>query len=349
VFAFGEWVGGRYSVWSSVGLPIAIAVGMPAFERFLAGAHAVDLAFRSAPLERNVPFLLAATGVWNRNFLGIPGTWCCPLRPAHGDCPATCAADGVERQRVDAGGNPPGRPAAIFGEAGTLGQHAFYQWLHQGTDPASCDFVVVARPMGARVEEHRELLAHALAQSEALMTGRDTGNPHRDCPGNRPSTTFVLPALEPAALGALVAIYEHKVYAQAVLWGVNPFDQFGVELGKTIAANILPASGRSPPLHPPPITFSASSPGRWRPACWSGARRHVHRDLADRRRCAPPWRSPTAGVVALPTRLCSPATGSRHSGHALPPSSTRTMQRVRQNVARIAEGKTASALIDASA
>jgi glucose-6-phosphate isomerase len=141
---------------------------------------------------------------------------------------------------------------ALFGEAGTLGQHAFYQWLHQGTDEASSDFIVVAQRMGTRASEHAVLLAHALAQSEALMTGRATGNPHRDCPGNRPSTTIVLPALEPAALGALVALYEHKVYAQAMLWGVNPFDQFGVELGKAIAGRILPgfAEGGAPELHP---------------------------------------------------------------------------------------------------
>jgi len=145
-------------------------------------------------------------------------------------------------KRVEAGGEAVGVPTcpALFGEAGTLGQHAFYQWLHQGTDEASCDFIVVARPMGSRDADHAVLLANALAQSEALMTGRSTGNPHRDCPGNRPSTTIVLPALEPAALGALVALYEHKVYAQAVLWGVNPFDQFGVELGKAIAGRILP-------------------------------------------------------------------------------------------------------------
>jgi glucose-6-phosphate isomerase len=156
-------------------------------------------------------------------------------------------------KRVDAAGAPVPVPTcpALFGEAGTLGQHAFYQWLHQGTDEASCDFIVVARAMGSREPEHAVLLANALAQSEALMTGRATGNPHRDCPGNRPSTTIVLPSLEPAALGALVALYEHKVYAQAVLWGVNPFDQFGVELGKAIAGRILPGLAQgAPDMHP---------------------------------------------------------------------------------------------------
>ena len=256
VFPFGDWVGGRFSVWSSVGLPIAIALGMPAFERFLAGAHLVDLEFRSAPPERNVPFLLAAAGVWNRDFLGIPVHVVLPYAQRMASLPGYLQQLEMESngKRVDAGGNPVPVPTcpALFGEAGTLGQHAFYQWLHQGTDEASCDFIVVARPMGSRAPEHAVLLANALAQSEALMTGRATGNPHRDCPGNRPSTTIVLAQLDPASLGALVALYEHKVYAQAVLWGVNPFDQYGVELGKAIAGRILPgfAEGGAAPLHP---------------------------------------------------------------------------------------------------
>jgi len=156
-------------------------------------------------------------------------------------------------KRVSPAGEPVAHATcpAIFGEAGTLGQHAFYQWLHQGTEEASSDFIVVARPMGSRESDHAALLANALAQSEALMTGRSTDNPHRDCPGNRPSTTIVLPSLEPAAIGALVALYEHKAYTQAVLWGVNAFDQFGVELGKAIAGRILPAiAGEPGTLHP---------------------------------------------------------------------------------------------------
>ncbi len=255
VFPFGEWVGGRFSVWSSVGLPVAIAIGMPAFERFLAGAHALDLDFRSAPLERNVPLLLALVGVWNRNFLGIPVHAVLPYAQRLASLPGYLQQLEMEStgKRVGADGAALAWATcpAIFGEAGTLGQHAFYQWLHQGTDEASCDFVVVAKPMAARESEHAVLLAHALAQSEALMSGRATGNAHRDCPGNRPSTTIVLPALEPAALGALVALYEHKVYCQAVIWGVNAFDQFGVELGKAIAGRILPAlSGKEASLHP---------------------------------------------------------------------------------------------------
>lgn len=255
VFPFAEWIGGRFSVWSSVGLPVAIALGMPAFERFLGGAHAVDIEFRSAPLERNVPLLLALVGLWNRDFLAIGVHAVLPYAQRLASLPGYLQQLEMESngKRVTASGEPVAAPTcpAIFGEPGTLGQHAFHQWLHQGTDVASSDFVIVARPMGRGEEEHRVLLAHAMAQSEALMTGRDTGNPHHDCPGNRPSTTIVLPALEPASLGALVALYEHKVYCQAVLWGINAFDQFGVELGKSIAGRILPAlTGEAADQHP---------------------------------------------------------------------------------------------------
>ena len=255
VFPFAEWIGGRFSVWSSVGLPVAIALGMPAFDRFLAGAHAVDLNLRSAPPERNVALLLALAGIWNRNFLGIGVHAVLPYAQRLASLPGYLQQLEMESngKRVSAAGAllETTTCPAIFGEPGTLGQHAFHQWLHQGTDAASCDFIVVARPMGSRAQEHRILLAHAMAQSEALMTGRETGNPHRDCPGNRPSTTIVLPALEPAALGALVALYEHKVYCQAVIWGINAFDQFGVELGKAIAGRILPSlAGDAGELHP---------------------------------------------------------------------------------------------------
>ncbi len=255
VFPFADWVGGRFSVWSSVGLPVAIALGMPAFERFLAGAHAVDLEFRSAPPERNAPLLVALAGLWNRDFLGLAVHAVLPYAQRLSSLPGYLQQLEMESlgKAVAADGAAVGVPTcpALFGEAGTLGQHAFYQWLHQGADGAACDFVVVARAMGSREAAHEALLANALAQSEALMTGRSTGDPHRDCPGDRPSTTIVLPALEPAALGALVALYEHKVYAQAVLWGLNAFDQFGVELGKAIAGRILPAfAGDDAALHP---------------------------------------------------------------------------------------------------
>ena len=139
----------------------------------------------------------------------------------------------------------------MWGGVGTVGQHAFHQWLHQGTDNVSCDFIVSARSMGTNAAHHEILLAHALAQSEALMEGLATPETHRACPGDRVSTTFVLPQLDAYSLGALLALYEHKVFTAAVVWGVNPFDQYGVELGKTIAGQVLPAvRGEDVPLHP---------------------------------------------------------------------------------------------------
>jgi glucose-6-phosphate isomerase len=255
IFPFADGVGGRYSLWSSVGLSVAIALGMPAFEHLLAGAHAADLEFRSSPLERNVPLLLALAGVWNRNFLGAASHVVIPyaqrLASLAGYLQQLEMESNGKRATLAEGIADFATCPALFGEPGTLGQHAFHQWLHQGTDIPACDFIVVARSMGSRPGEHDILLAHALAQSEALMTGRAGGDPHRDCPGNRPSTTIVLRSLDPGSLGALIALYEHKVYCQALIWGVNCFDQFGVELGKTIAGRILPAfRGAETSLHP---------------------------------------------------------------------------------------------------
>ncbi len=247
VFTFGDYVGGRYSLWSSVGLPVALALGANEFEKLLAGAHAVDIDFRSSPLERNAPVLMALVGLWNRNVLGIGNHAVLPYAARLATLPAYLQQLEMESggKRVDRDGRSLGYPTApaVWGGAGTEGQHAFHQWLHQGTDPVACDFVVVARPMGSRPEAHARLLANAAAQSEALMNGVATPEPHRDCPGGRPSTTIVLPALDAHALGSLIALYEHKVFVQACAWNTNPFDQWGVELGKRIAARILPALG----------------------------------------------------------------------------------------------------------
>jgi glucose-6-phosphate isomerase len=255
VFPFHDWVGGRYSLWSSVGIPIALAIGMQGFDELLSGAHAVDLAFRSDPLERNVPALLGLIGIWNRNALGIPSHAVLGYGSRLSSLPAYLQQLEMESngKRVDASGNPVGAQTCpvIWGGTETPGQHAFHQWLHQGTDIASCDFIVSARPMGSELEHHRILLANALAQSEALMAGVQTKEPWRVCPGDRMSTTFVLPQLDPRSLGALLAIYEHKVFVQGVVWGIDSFDQFGVELGKTIAGRILPALRGAPAeLHP---------------------------------------------------------------------------------------------------
>ncbi len=255
VFPFGEWVGGRYSVWSSVGLPVAIALGMPRFEQLLAGAHAADLEFRSTPLEHNVPALLALVGVWNRNALGAPShaVLAYASRLEH----FTAYLQQLEMEsagkRVDAEGRAldVATCPVIWGGVGTPGQHAYHQWLHQGTDPFSCDFIVAARAMGGIGAHHEILLAHACAQSEALLTGNPAAEGHRACPGDRPSTTLVLPELDALHLGALIAMYEHKVFAQATIWGIDAFDQWGVELGKAIAGEVLPAlRGAEAALHP---------------------------------------------------------------------------------------------------
>ena len=254
VFTFGESVGGRYSLWSSVGLPIAIAVGMARFDQLLAGAHAADLHFRSTAFERNVPVLLGLIGVWNRNALGAATHAVLGYASRLASLPAYLQQLEMESngKRVDREGRPLDFATCpvVWGGVGTNGQHAFHQWLHQGTDVATCDFIVVAHPMGEMASHHEILLAHACAQSEALMNGVESADPHRACPGDRVSTTFVLPRLDAYSLGALLAIYEHKVFVEGTVWGINSFDQFGVELGKTIAGQILPAvRGASVPLH----------------------------------------------------------------------------------------------------
>ena len=256
VFPFAEWVGGRFSLWSSVGLPVAIGVGMARFEQLLAGAHAADLQFRSDPLERNVPVLLGLTGIWNRNALAMPTHAVLSYASRLASLPAYLQQLEMESngKRVDRDGVPVDFQTCpvVWGGTETPGQHAFHQWLHQGTDLASCDFIVVAKPMGTHVEHHEILLAHACAQSEALMEGLATPATHKACPGDRVSTTFVLPALDAFHLGALLAIYEHKVFVQGTVWGINSFDQWGVELGKTIAGRILPAirGADASALHP---------------------------------------------------------------------------------------------------
>jgi glucose-6-phosphate isomerase len=255
VFPFGDWVGGRYSLWSSVGLPVAIAVGMQRFEQLLAGAHAADIAFRSTPLEHNVPVLLALVGIWNRNALGLTSHAVLPYASRLERLPAYLQQLEMEStgKRVDVEGRALEYDTCpvVWGGVGTTGQHAYHQWLHQGTGGASCDFILAARPMGLRNLHHEILLAHACAQSEALMEGVAAPEPQRACPGDRVSTTFVLPALDAVHLGALLAIYEHKVFVQSIIWGVNAFDQYGVELGKSIAGKILPAvRGADAPVHP---------------------------------------------------------------------------------------------------
>lgn len=244
VFAFWDWVGGRYSVWSAVGLSCAIALGWDVFEGFLNGAAEMDAHFTSAPLEANAPVLLALAHVLNRNGLGRPIRAVVPYAQRLRLLPAFLQQLEMESngKSVTADGRPVMRPtaASVFGDAGTNGQHAFFQLLHQGTEIIPVDFIAIARADEGPASLHEILLANCLAQAEALMVGQpDAPEPHRVFEGNRPSSLILLDRLTPRALGALIALYEHKTFVEGVLWGINSFDQFGVELGKKLATGIL--------------------------------------------------------------------------------------------------------------
>jgi glucose-6-phosphate isomerase len=268
VFAVPAWVGGRFSVWSAVGLPVLIALGEAHFDAMLAGAASIDVHFRSAPLAQNIPVMLALAGIWNVNFLGIGDFAALPY--AHGlrSFPAwlqqlEMESNGKCRLRDDSAAETHTAPI-VFGQAGTVGQHAFHQLLYQGTRRVAVDFIV---PVMAHDERSRALFENALAQSEALMTGRDAAITekrlrasgmsgaqaarlalHSACPGNQPSTTLLLPGLTPRSFGQLLALYEHKTFAQGWIWGINSFDQYGVELGKEMARRIASPQAERP--HP---------------------------------------------------------------------------------------------------
>jgi glucose-6-phosphate isomerase len=262
VFAFWDWVGGRYSLWSAVGLSCAAALGFDVFARLLAGARAMDSHFAEAPLERNAPVLLALAHVFNRNGLGRPMRAVVPYAQRLRLFAAFLQQLEMESngKRVDAQGRPLKRAtaAAVFGDAGTNGQHAFFQLLHQGTDVIPLDIVAVHEGSEGDPAMQRKLLANAVAQAEALLVGRpeaevraelaakglspaeiDELAPQRTFPGDRPSSFILLEDLSPEALGALIALYEHKTFVEGVLWGINSFDQWGVELGKTLASRVL--------------------------------------------------------------------------------------------------------------
>ena len=263
MFGFWDWVGGRYSVWSAIGLPVAILVGMDRFEAFLAGAHAMDEHFRTAPWERNLPVTLGLLGVWHSNLLGahthavLAYDYALRLLPAY-----------LQQLEMESNGKRVTRDGApvvgltcpiVWGGPGNNGQHAFYQLMHQGTRLVPADFIVAVESQHELPGHQEAVLANALAQTEALMRGRNAEEaraelaaggfsgaaleaalPHRVLPGNQPTTTIVYQRLDPQVLGALVALYEHKVFVQSVCWGVNAFDQWGVELGKQLARVILP-------------------------------------------------------------------------------------------------------------
>lgn len=264
IFGFWDWVGGRYSIWSAIGLPLMLAVGSKNFGRFLDGAHAMDRHFREAPTLQNLPMLLGLIGFYHRNVLGYPSRAILPydqrlLRfPAYLqqlDMESNGKGVTIDGTPVDGASGP-----VVWGEPGTNGQHAFYQLIHQGTTVIPAEFMIAANGFEPNLRNQHELLiANCLAQSEALMKGRTleeakaqltaTGMeetkasfiaPHRVFPGNRPSITFVYDQLTPFSLGRLIALYEHRVFVEGVLFRINSFDQWGVELGKELATGLLP-------------------------------------------------------------------------------------------------------------
>ena len=256
VFGFWDWVGGRYSMWGAVGLPLMLAIGPERFGEFLAGAHAMDRHFAEAPLAQNMPVLLALVGIWHRNACGYPTRAVLPYDQRLLRLPAYLQQLDMESngKRVGLDGVPLPRASGpvVWGEPGTNGQHAFYQLLHQGTDVVPCEFLVAATGHEADLGVHHELLlANCLAQSEALLLGRDLATvlaagvdptlaPHKVFPGNRPSTTLIYDRLDPHTLGRIIALYEHRVFVEGTIWGLNSFDQWGVELGKELATALLP-------------------------------------------------------------------------------------------------------------
>lgn len=262
MFEFWDWVGGRYSLWSAIGLPIALTTGMDHFYALLAGARGMDRHFATAPLQQNLPVMLGLLGIWQINFYGTASHAVLPYDQSLHRFPAYLQQLEMESngKRITRDGETAdyATGAVVWGEPGTNGQHAFYQLLHQGTQTVSADFLAPCQSQYPVGDHHRMLLANFFAQTEALMTGK-TGEevraelqkqglsgpaleqllPHKIFPGNRPTTSILFKKLDPETLGALIALYEHKVFVQSVIWNINPFDQWGVELGKQLAGKIL--------------------------------------------------------------------------------------------------------------
>ncbi|ABS66499.1 Glucose-6-phosphate isomerase [Xanthobacter versatilis] len=273
IFGFWDWVGGRYSVWSAIGLPLMLAIGPDRFREFLAGAAAMDEHFRSAVLDQNLPVLLGLIGLWHRNACGFPSRAIIPYDQRLARLPAYLQQLDMESngKSVTRDGAAVSRPTGpiVWGEPGTNAQHAFFQLLHQGTDIVPVEFLVGAQSHEPALKDHQDLLvANCLAQSEALMRGRTLEEataqlrakgisedkvaeiaPHRVFPGDRPSLTIAYATLDPFTLGRIIALYEHRVFVEAAVWGINGFDQWGVELGKELATQFLPAvtGGALPP------------------------------------------------------------------------------------------------------
>ncbi|KAF7599709.1 MAG: glucose-6-phosphate isomerase [Candidatus Dactylopiibacterium carminicum] len=261
MFGFWDWVGGRYSLWSAIGLPIALAIGPQRFDELLAGAYAMDQHFRHAPLDRNLPVLMALLGIWYVNFLDCHSQVVAPYNQTLHRLPAFLQQLDMESngKRVRGDGEAVGYATGpvIWGEPGTNGQHAFFQLLHQGSQIIPVDFILALKQPGQIAVHRRAQIANCLAQAAALMQGKTEDEvraemrakdipdgeiekllPHRVFPGNRPSNLLLMDDLSPESLGALLALYEHKVFVQGVVWGVNSFDQWGVELGKQLASGL---------------------------------------------------------------------------------------------------------------
>jgi glucose-6-phosphate isomerase len=287
-FTMWDWVGGRYSLWSAVGLSIALALGWEPFELLLEGGHDMDEHFRSAPLEANLPVLMGLVGVWNGNFLGLDSLAVLPYDRRLHRFPAYLQQLEMESngKSVTRDGRPVAGPTGnvVWGEPGNNAQHSFFQLLHQGTARVALDFIVPVNASSPRQAQHDLALANCLAQAEAFAFGQSAAQvradleskglpadvvvrllPHKVHAGNRPSSLILLPRLGPRMLGRLIAWYEHKVFVQSVIWDVNPFDQWGVELGKKLAGPMVPAvqSGAWPD-GPPHLADTLAAIARWR-------------------------------------------------------------------------------------
>jgi glucose-6-phosphate isomerase len=265
MFGFWDWVGGRYSMDSAIGLSTMIAVGPENFRAMLAGFHAMDQHFRTAPLERNMPALMGLLTVWYNNFFGAQTLGVMPYAADLARFPAYLQQLQMESngKHVDLGGRQLDVQTGpvIWGEPGTDGQHSFYQLIHQGTTLIPCDLIGFCRPLSPLAGQHDLLMANLIAQSEALAFGKTAEElaaegshpaqtPFRVCEGNRPTNVILAERLTPHALGALVALYEHSVFTQGAIWNIDSFDQWGVELGKALAKRIIPelAHGAEPAL-----------------------------------------------------------------------------------------------------
>jgi glucose-6-phosphate isomerase len=243
-FAMWDWVGGRYSLWSSIGVSLAISIGAQRFREFLAGAAAMDEHFLAAPWLQNLPALMGLMGAWNIEFLRLPTLAVLPYDDRLARFPAYLQQLDMESngKRVRADGSPVFSETApvVWGEPGNNAQHSFFQMLHQGTPRAALDFLLPVLASSGDQSAHDLAIANCLAQAEAFAHGQRSDNPHKVHEGNRPSSLLMFRRLDPATLGALVALYEHKVFTQSVVWGINAFDQWGVELGKKLAGSIAP-------------------------------------------------------------------------------------------------------------